>query len=313
MLVSAVALSLAANAQDSKKGFYLKAGGSYFIQTVPTNFPEVGGLAPRKSVYNTTGKLLSSEEISGSFGEGVRTNLVGGYRFTERLGFEMGVHYYMSNSKTMADYTNRPTRLILPTPLGLASTDVYISSVSKGEIRALDLSPSAVLYLGEVNKFEPYAKVGVIIPVYGYLDIKSEGSIYVKANNAKLKDFTRTDRINPKPTLGFMSAIGTSYKITSNLSAFGEIEYRNFTVRGKNKEVIASTSNGVDDMATLSVADIHTNYVDVLDVNSNNMSTSSLPNVPNKDYVDPTRPREELGSYVSISGVGLTLGMRYNF
>lgn len=34
MLLGAVALSLATNAQDSKRGFYLKAGGSYFVQTV---------------------------------------------------------------------------------------------------------------------------------------------------------------------------------------------------------------------------------------------------------------------------------------
>ncbi len=300
MLVSAVALSLAANAQDSKKGFYLKAGGSYFIQTVPTNFPEVGGLAPRKSVYNTAGKLLSSEEISGSFGEGVRTNLVGGYRFTERLGFEMGVHYYMSNSKTMADYTNRPDGVVTHPIFG--DLPKKVNSVSEGQISAFDLSPSVALYLGEVDKFEPYAKVGVIVPVYGYLDIKTTGSIVVGGN--KFADFSKTDRVKPNPTIGFMSSLGTSYKFSSSVSAFIEVEYRNFTVKGKTKETISSTVNGMDNLSTLKVSEIHSNYVDVLDVNSNNSATGTF---------DANRAKDELASYVSISGVGLTLGMRYNF
>lgn len=301
MLLSAVALSLATNAQDSKKGFYLKAGGSYFIQTVPTNFPEVGGLAPRKSVYNAAGKLLSSEEISGSFGEGVRTNLVGGYRFTERLGFEMGVHYYMSNTKTMADYTNRPDGTV-PHPVLPILLPKTVNSISEGQIKALDFSPSIVLYLGEVNKFEPYTKVGVIVPVYGYLEINTTGTVNVAGS--KVADFSKTDRVNPNPTLGFMSSLGTSYKLTEKLSAFGEIEYRNFTVKGKNKETISSSVNGVDNLSTLKASDIHSNYVNVLDANSNNSSTGAL---------DVNRAKDELGSYVSISGIGLTLGMRYNF
>jgi hypothetical protein len=36
-----------------------------------------------------------------------RTGITAGYRFNTRLGVEMGVNYYSSNDKTMAQTTNR--------------------------------------------------------------------------------------------------------------------------------------------------------------------------------------------------------------
>ena len=288
MLVSAVALSLAANAQDSKKGFYLKAGGSYFIQTVPTNFPEVAG-NKAEEITNVNGKEVSRSVISGSFGQGFRTNLVGGFRFTERLGVEMGVHYYSSESKTMFKRTDN---VVGHPVLGNRS---HVTE-AKGVVRALDLSPSVVLYLGEVNKFEPYTKVGVIVPVYGSLTISVESKGDIPGQN----QISAEQVIKPQPTLGFMSAIGTSYKITSNLSAFGEIEYRNFTVKGKSSEITKNERNGVNVLPFMDYSDIHTNYVDTLDANSN-------------QGANPNVATDELASRISISGVGLTLGMRYNF
>ncbi|MFK7000788.1 outer membrane beta-barrel protein [Flavobacterium oreochromis] len=281
MLLGAVVLSLTTNAQDSKRGFYLKAGGSYFIQTVPTNFPVVNGYAP-VSESNVNG-VKTTRLISGSFGEGFRTNLTGGFRFTERLGVEMGVHYYQSNAKTMFERE---------TIVGPA----YYNLSGKGTVRALDLSPSLVLYLGEVNKFEPYTKVGVIVPVYGHLTIETKGVGNIP-NNPQIN---RTDVVKPQPTLGFMATVGTSYKITNNLSAFAEVEYRNFTVKGKNKEVTVFDVNGVNVLPSLPYSETHSNYVDTLDASSNTGTNTSI-------------AKDELASYVSISGVGLSLGMRYNF
>ncbi len=311
MLLGAVALSLATNAQDSKRGFYLKAGGSYFLQTVGTEFPVVSGLAAtNETTLITVGgtgvssSLVSKESITGSFGEGSRTNLIGGFRLSERFGVEMGVHYYMSASKTMAE-----RHVSIKTPVSsIGDFDAVVS----GKIRALDLSPSVVLYLGEVNKFEPYTKVGVIIPVFGDLTIKSTTKSTISplyASNpafSKYRNSERTDVVKPNPTLGFMASLGTSYKIAPKLSAYAEIEYRNFTVHGKTKETTEYRVEGVNQLPNLPYSESHTNYVNQLNTTSNSLET-------NQTGFDSSKPKDELSSYVGISGIGLSLGMRYNF
>jgi hypothetical protein len=106
-----------------------------------------------------------------------------------------------------------------------------------------------------------------------------------------------------------MSAIGTSYKL-GNTSLLMPVEYRNFTVHGKPKK-LKFIENGVDKLNTTtnfrqaSYAAIHTDYVDRLDSSSNNREY-------NESGYDSTKPMEELSSYVGISGLGLTLGLKYS-
>jgi opacity protein-like surface antigen len=288
-LLGFIAFTMSVFGQTEKKeSWYFKLGGSYFVQAAATEFPSVNGREPLKQVYEN-GVLVSKESITGSFGEGFRAGLSIGYRFTDRLGAEMGVNYYASNSKTMVE---------------TISQDVTVLQ-AKGQVRALDLAPALVLYLGKVKGFEPYTKVGIIVPVSGKLDIKTNAI----SNGAVIY---REDVIKPNPTVGFLAALGTSYKISGKLAAFGEIEYRNFTVHGKDKEVTAYTYNGTDRLTLpeghplyVTTAERYTNYSDHLDRNSNNQET-------NASGFDSSKPTDDLSSYISISGVGLTLGLRYS-
>ena len=273
---------------NADRGWYLKLGGSYFTQATATEFPSVNGREPNKDAY-VGGALVSRESITGSFGEGFRTGLTAGYRFNTRVGVEMGVNYYSSNEKTMVQ---------------TISDNVKVLDI-KGQVKAFDLAPALVLFLGESKGFEPYTKVGVIVPVNGQLDIKTNavtaaGPVY------------RNDVIKPQPTVGFLAALGTTYKLTDKLAAFAEVEYRNFTVHGKNKEVTAYTVNGANGFALpaghplyLSNAEINVNYSSSLNSSSNNKTT-------NPAGYDETKPGDDLSSYISISGVGLTLGLKYN-
>ena len=293
-----------------ERGWYLKLGGSYFGQTAATEFPEVGGQLPNKDVYVGgvgANKLASRERVTGSFGEGFRTGLMAGFRFNTRVGFEMGLNYYSSNSKTMAQTTNR---LIGYNTTTTAAT--YLDFTATGTIRAFDLAPALVLFLGESNGFEPYTKVGVILPIHGDLTIETDRSYrtLVGANQVAETLAYSKDVVKPNPTLGFTAVLGTSYKLAKNLSAFAELEYRNFTVHGKTKETEIYTENGVDRLTTpttfrpdASYSAIHTNYVDRLDANSNNSEFNSTTYSSSKE-------KDELSSYVGISGLGLTLGLK---
>lgn len=283
---------------SEKKGFYFKAGGSYFLQTAATEFPIVSGQLPNSDVYAANGTTLVSRETNhGSFGEGFRTNVSAGYRFTTRLGVEMGVNYYVGNKETMVETTHRL----------VAAGPTFVDGKAIGSIKALDLSPALVLYLGEVKRFEPYTKVGVIVPVYGTLTIETNRTY---TNPIGVTEVYQKDVVKPNPTVGFMSAIGTSYALGSHVSLYAEVEYRNFTVHGKSKETEVYTENGVDKLTTAttfrpdaSYSAIHTNYVDVLTTSSNNISTNAS--------FDSSKAKDEISSYVGISGIGLSLGIRY--
>ena len=282
---------------DKKESWYFKLGGSYFTQTAATEFPTVGGNAALSKVY-VGGKLVSEESVTGSFGEGFRTGFTAGYRFNTRLGVEMGVNYYKSTDKTMAQTVSD----VPITPAG-----VY-SFKSVGQITAFDLAPALVLFLGEHKGFAPYTKVGILVPVHGDLEITSDAYAPIafapSGAPTAFGNVHSVDKVKPNPTVGFMSALGTSYKLGKNISAFAELEYRNFTVHGKTKETTKFTVNGNDALASRSQAQIHTNYQNKIDVNSNNAATNAS--------FDKTKPMDELSSYVGISGLGLTLGLKYS-
>lgn len=265
---------------EKKESWYFKLGGSYFMQTAATEFPTVGGNAALSKVY-VGGELVSEESVTGSFGEGFRTGATVGYRFTDRLGVEMGINYYNSNDKTMVKRVD----------------DGVVTLKSVGQITAFDLAPAIVLFLGEVKGFETYSKVGVIVPIHGDLTIKTN-AVAAPGVNVFSKDV-----IKPNPTVGFQAALGTSFKLGNHISAFAELEYRNFTVHGKDKETTEFTINGTDRLSTRSTSQVHSNYTDRLDSNSNNSQFNT---------VDTSRPTDELSSYVGISGLGLTLGLKYS-
>ena len=273
---------------DTKESWYFKLGGSYFTQATATEFPSVNGREPNKDVY-VGGKLASRESITGSFGEGFRYGGNVGYRFNTRLGVEMGINYYKSNGKTMVETTS----------------DNVVVFQSKGQVKALDLAPALVLFLGEHQGFEPYTKVGVIVPVSGQLEIKTNavtpvGPVY------------RKDVIKPQPTVGFLAALGTSYKLGKNLAAFAEVEYRNFTVHGKDKKVEEYTVNGADGFALPTAHPLHISNSEININYSNSLNSTSNNKLTNASGYDSSKPGDDLSSYISISGVGLTLGLKYS-
>jgi hypothetical protein len=283
---------------EKNESWYFKVGGSYFNQTASTEFPTVGGNDALSKVYQG-GKLISEESITGSFGQGFRTGVTAGYRFNARLGVEMGINYYSSNEKTMAQTVS---------DLPITPTGVY-SFKSVGQITAFDLAPSLVLFLGEHKGFEPYTKVGILVPIHGDLEITSDAYAPIAFSSTGVPtafgNVHSVDVVKPNPTIGFSAVMGTSYKIGKKLSVFAELEYRNFTVHGKTKETTEFKVNGNDALATRTKAQIHTNYVDKLTTSSNNKLT-------NPNGLDSTKAMDELSSYVGISGLGLTLGLKYS-
>lgn len=284
---------------QKKESWYFKVGGSYFVQTAATEFPIVSGQLPNSDVYADNGTTLISRKTNhGSFGEGFRMGGTVGYRFTTRLGAEMGINYYVGNNKTMVETTHRM----------VAAGPTFVDGIAEGRIKALDLSPALVLFLGEVHNFEPYTKVGVIIPIHGDLTIETNRTY---TNPAGITKTYSKDVVKPQATVGFQAAVGTSYKLGSHFSLFGELEYRNFTVHGKSKETKEYTENGADKLyaptafrSDASYSASHVNYVDELTGASNSKVTNGA-------NFDTNRATDDISSFVGISGLGLTIGLKY--
>jgi len=287
-------------ASSKPETWYFKLGGSYFVQTAATEFPTVSGALPNTDVYAANGTTLVSRETNhGSFGEGFRTGLNVGYRFTPHLGVEMGFNYFSGNDKTMVKTVNRL----------VAAGPTFVTGTAEGKIIAFDLAPAVVLFLGETKGFEPYTKVGVIVPVVGDLTIETNRTY---TNPAGTTNTYSKDVILPNPTVGFMAALGTTYKLGKNISLFAELEYRNFTVHGKSKETKEYTENGVDKLNTpttfradASYSANHVNYVEQINSTSNSKVTNAA-------GFDNTKATDDISSYVGISGLGLTLGLKYS-
>lgn len=310
LILSALLLagaSLSTFAQEGR-GFYLKPTGSYFLKVTPVEFPNVGSLQPRDYVFSinpSTGAQtrISEETITGSFGQGWRAGLAGGFRFNDVVAVEMGANFFKSEENTMAKQT------------GFIGNTQVLGLKSVGQVTALDLTPSLVFHLPTQAKFKPYLKLGAVVPVYGYLDINTTvsdqtGTIARTVNpNFVAVELTRIERIKPKPTVGFLGAAGFNYPIGKNISFFSEIEYRNVSVNSDSKEVWSFAATGTlangskvnVGLSDLPTATRETNYHKTLTPSSN---------VPGTAGYDQNKPSDDLKSYINIGGLGLNVGLK---
>jgi len=315
LILSAVLVAVAAAgtwAQESR-GFYLKPTGSYFIKVTPVEFPNVGELQPRDRVFNInplTGAqtLISEETITGSFGQGWRTGLTGGFRFSPVVAFEMGINYFQSERQTMARQTGYNQN----------NGATLLSVHAQGQAKALDLTPALVFHVPTSSNFRPYLKIGAVLPVYGCLDIKTTindqtGTIASSINPAlRAVELTREERIEPRPTIGFLGAAGFSVPIGGKVSFFSEIEYRNVSVSSKEKEVRKFEGTGTTLVGTkvpitindLPTAQRYTDYHKKIDQNSNR---------PGNANYDPNKRGDDLRSYINIGGLGMNVGLKLAF
>lgn len=323
LLITMAALFCAVqtNAQLQTKGFYFKAAGGYFFSVSPGQFPDVGPYAPRDehdAVNPGTGAITKIREkvLTGSYGEGVRGGITGGYVINRNISVELTVNYFSSRKNLM-------TRNVTT----IQGTETEVGRIeSNGNVQAIDIAPGIVFSPG-YEKFNPYVRFGFVVPVWGRLYIETDASrtsavagqpSFVVAKTA----IHRKEEIHPNPTIGFQGALGCTYTINAKIGLFLEAEYRNVPVKSKNKEVttynentrIINTNTGQQvggdrnrGLSDLSVAERKTDYVTTLDQNSNT-PTGTTGTVTH--YKNDNAPANDLKSYINIGGLGANLGLR---
>ena len=319
ILILLSAISISTFAQE--KGFYIKPTGGYFIKVTPVEFPAINGAPARDRTTTITGtgagatSTFSESALTGSFGQGFRAGLVGGYQFNTILGLELGVNYFNSSEQDMMKQN-------------VFNNGVNVLSLhTVGKVRALDLAPALVFRIPSTGKFQPYTKVGVIIPVAGYLQINTSvndqtGQIAVAQGTSPLPGtrtnlvLEREEKINPNATIGFQSALGFDYKISSRISVFSELEYRNVSVGGKDKDLKAYDGtatvvvNATNTPAGSKALTLNDQTAGDKKVNYHKTINSGM-NIKGSANYDSSKPSDELRSYINIGGLGLNVGLKF--
>ena len=304
----------------SGKRLFIKPTGGYFIKVTPVEFPSINGQLARDKTTTITGTganastTTSETTLTGSFGQGFKAGLIGGYQFNRIVGLELGVNYFNSEEQDMMKQT----------VINNGMTLLNVHAI--GKVRAFDLAPALVFRIPTAGKFQPYSKIGVIVPFSGYLQINtsvndqtgqvaaSQGIVSPAGTRTNLV-LEREERINPKATIGFQSALGFDYKAGNRISLFAELEYHNISVGGKDKElkkydgtvtvVVNATNTAVGSrqltLEEQSVGDRNVNY---------HKTVNSSMNVKGSAGYDPGKPSDDLRSYINIGGLGLNAGIK---
>ncbi|SFE52551.1 Outer membrane protein beta-barrel domain-containing protein [Chitinophaga sp. CF118] len=325
LLTFAIGLTNTIQAQTVKSPskFYLKVAGGYYFSVFPGQFPKVGSYEPhdeQKEINGTTGAttIISEKVLTGSYGAGGRGGLSFGWNLNKYMAIEATFNYYRSNKNLM---TKEVTTL--------AGTSQVVGKIeSHGYVSAVDFAPSLVVSPG-FKKVNPYVRFGLVLPLWGRLNIETDAS---KSGSAVISGqpvvtqtkIHREEQVHPNITLGFQGAFGVAFPVSHKLDVFVETEYRNIPVKSKKKEVntydentnIINPSTGAiittqhRGLSDLSTAERETKYVNTIDQSSNTPVSTSGTKVT---YKHDDQPSNDLKSYINIGGLGANAGLRWHF
>lgn len=199
----------------SAQGLYLSANAGYAL-----------GAGTQEFGSNTTytGATVSYEGVYGSLGEGFKFGVSGGYVFSENLGAELGLSYWLG--KTI-QYTEKST--------GYTAT----SKMSGSGIVAV---PSIVVS-ANIRPVNPYARVGL---VFGILRVAEESSLQqpVLPSEAAQEE-------SGNLAFGFAGALGVIVATGGAVDLFAEMALHAVTYSPGQSEVTRFTVGGVDRLSSV--------------------------------------------------------------
>ncbi|MDE1206037.1 MULTISPECIES: outer membrane beta-barrel protein [Tenacibaculum] len=272
------------NAQNNKitleektsSQFYVSASGGYSFSSAGVRF---GTETTRTRVENTYG----------SYGEGLNTQLRGGYLFDENFGVEIGFGYLNG-----ADQKN----LLIDLP----DQSQYINIESRG--RAYGASASLVYNF--TNNI--YGRFGALIKLGGRTE--SKGKINIALSQTEKLDVKYTQDYKGRLPLGFIGAVGYKYGLNNNLFLFAELEYMGVSVTRDSSKMVNFSANVNGETRSID---------EVRSILFNHSSYSDLAPIFNKnvEYVDElplgANPvaEKQLSQKVPYSSFGINLGITY--
>lgn len=289
--VAIVSVATTASAQE----FYIRGGGGYSIENASTEFnnADPNGLTMIRQSTDVTVNPDGSTRIkslNGTLGSGWKGNVTFGYMFNPYIGVEMGFNYFTSDNKTIGKLTSP-----------------VMNSEAVAHLEGLDVMP-AIYLTPNFTGINPYARVGMLIPVAGHLEIDSRAQA-VNGGGPGTDIFVnaRTE-VESKFSLGFAGAIGITYPIGPKLHLFGEVEIKSLSIKSKSAEIKEYTTNAVNGGQVIPVPGQQLADLPVYEkkfIFEDSYTESADP--------DENSPRRIPTQYVNASGLGFNIGVRYSF
>ncbi|MEE3998976.1 outer membrane beta-barrel protein [Tenacibaculum sp. FZY0031] len=189
--------------------FYVSASGGYSISSAGVRF-------------GTETTTAGVENTYGSYGEGMHTQLRGGYFFNDTFGVEIGVGYLNG-----ADQTS-----VL---VDLPAQAQYINIEARGKA----YGASASLVYKFTNNI--YGRFGALIKVGGRTE--SDGNINIALSQTEMLNVDYTQDYKGRLPLGFIGAVGYKYDLSNKVSIFAELEYMGVSVTRDSSEITEFSAN----------------------------------------------------------------------
>lgn len=260
-------------------------------------------------------KNNTSSNLMGSIGQGLNWQITPGYMITDNIGVELGINYFMGAKTTMAESSSTIT---IYTDDGSGNLTYKFNNedfsrrkdvASSNQIR---IAPAVIISTGASKAFSGYAKLGIIMPVFGSTVVNTDAvSAEVSGNTINRTTIQAKTVINGAPSFGFKGALGLNYNITDNLSVFGEVSLISLNVKQKSRTTTSMKINGVESIDDTPKYSAQIDYVDELTPSSNNEDAVITGGIQS-DH-DVTKPKQELFQKTSFSQLGIQVGVKYTF
>ncbi|RRJ91075.1 outer membrane beta-barrel protein [Flavobacterium macacae] len=293
-LILCTIMALAAGTKSNAQEFYVRGGLGYSLESGGTEFnnADPNGLTMIRQSTDITVNPDGSQRIkslNGTLGSGFKGNVTFGYMFNPYIGAELGFNYFWGEEKAIGK---------LNSPM--------MQSEAKAFLEGLDVMP-AIYLTPAFSKLNPYARIGLLIPAAGKLHIDSQA--YAPNGGGEGVDVNvraRTE-VESRFSVGFAGALGVTYPIGPKLHLFGEIEFKNLSIKSKSAEIkeyetTAMTPAGTilvpgQQLADLPKNETHFQFEDEYTQGAEN----------------PDAARKIPTQYVNASGFGFNFGVRYSF
>lgn len=281
---------------DDSQGFYFRVGTGYSFESGKTEFNNADpngltGIEQSTDVsINADGSEVNIKSLTGTAGAGVKVNVTGGYMFNPYIGAEIGVSYFHGD-KTMIGRLRSPV----------------VTSEENTYLRGVDVAPGIFL-TPNFQKVNPYARMGLIIPVAGKLTIETMATQKDGGGAGTDIMVEAKSEVTSRFSVGYFGAVGIDFPVTDNLSIFGEVEIKNLSIKSKSAEIVEYSTTAITDGQSQLVPGqqlpdlpVYEKQFDFTDDYS--QSTTVAP--------DQNSPRKIPTQFVNASGTGINVGIRF--
>lgn len=245
-LVIITLFAVQASAQNPNGNSY---GGFYTRLDVGYGFPHAG------DVYNNGWPIAGTETYTvatgvstidygkSSFSSGLNLTLGAGYMFNPHFGVDLGVRVGVAPKKYVFDYSET-------SPGG-----TFTSSTTTNFNTPLYIMPSLLFTTGADKPLSIYTRMGVALPIGGKLT-----GTYTSNDDFLDEIYDEEEEYDFYMSKGLQGALGVNYGLSSNLRIYGEVNGMSMMRFAKSSEVVAASTNGVDELSTWTPAQRNTFY-----------------------------------------------------